>query len=443
MICDYMKKVGTSPSGYGLSWGKKEQCENILCHRPSNHCGTHVTLLCSTFAKFMEDCASVSPEADDCQFVESLCHQMSDALYIEKDRKKKLGLLLQNYLGNEVIGKSWAEYTSDLTISFSPSNAMIANIEVKGEKGRSGGDPLMQNLNYYMTFIENRGELFLEKGCCPCFLMTVVGVSFEIWGVCIAGNPCEYNGHLKLLSDPLATGQFLWIRADEGRMNSLVRTFTAFKHSLKHLSQYYSDLDKTLLGEGQLDFPTPHSFKNSEGSSVMFDYVNAMNHRTFMVRTAEDPPRELVVKFIHSYGKGAHQYCSESSKGAPKLITVEKMPFWNMVVMEYFENLENIVEYAKHEEDKLAVCQKLFHIISLLHAGGFVHGDLRIQNIQVNSTTDQVVILDFDTAGIEGEVKYPYFLKNKTDGIGNDGQLITKKDDLDLIKIISHRIQNL
>ena len=43
-----------------------------------------------------------------------------------------------------------------------------------------------------------------------------------------------------------------------------------------------------------------------------------------------------------------------------------------------------------------------------LHNAGLVFGDVRSPNVKVNITTGKVKLIDFDWAGVEGQVRYPY-----------------------------------
>ena len=51
------------------------------------------------------------------------------------------------------------------------------------------------------------------------------------------------------------------------------------------------------------------------------------------------------------------------------------------------------------------VKKALEDVLCIMHGKGFVHGDLRPQNILV--VNDTIRILDFDWAGREGVVRYP------------------------------------
>ena len=74
---------------------------------------------------------------------------------------------------------------------------------------------------------------------------------------------------------------------------------------------------------------------------------------------------------------------------------------WLMVVMEHVSGCMWADAAQKPLPDQQAA--------ALLHKAGFVHGDLRSNNICVVSGT--VSIIDFAWAGIAGEAAYPVFMK--------------------------------
>jgi len=69
--------------------------------------------------------------------------------------------------------------------------------------------------------------------------------------------------------------------------------------------------------------------------------------------------------------------------------------------------------------------------VQLLHKAGFVHGDLRSNNIMVVSSC--VRLIDFVWAGVAEQVVYPFFMNHidlKWPDGARDGQPISQKHDL-------------
>ena len=95
-----------------------------------------------------------------------------------------------------------------------------------------------------------------------------------------------------------------------------------------------------------------------------------------------------------------------------------------MVVMEY-------VTGCLWDEATDKPVAELQAAVQLLHQAGFVHGDLRSNNILVVSGT--VRIIDFEWVGVAGEAAYPLFMNHIDvewpDG-ARDRQLIKQEHDL-------------
>ena len=109
---------------------------------------------------------------------------------------------------------------------------------------------------------------------------------------------------------------------------------------------------------------------------------------------------------MHRYGKEVHLWCA--GKGiAPELMGFEVLPGgWHMVVMEYLDKA-----WALFDDDKVkgikGVKERFAIAIVELHEAGMVHGDIREANVMVKEGGEVFKLVDFDWAGICGEVRYP------------------------------------
>ncbi len=109
----------------------------------------------------------------------------------------------------------------------------------------------------------------------------------------------------------------------------------------------------------------------------------------------------VLVKFCKSYSKEAH-ICVASSGHAPEFLGMEILSDeCLMMVMEY-------VNGSSWDEAIDKPIAELQAAVLSLHEAGFVHGDLRSNNILVVSGT--VCIIDFEWAGVAGQVVYPFFM---------------------------------
>lgn len=112
--------------------------------------------------------------------------------------------------------------------------------------------------------------------------------------------------------------------------------------------------------------------------------------------------KAVVVKFARSYGKDAQDLLSTEYTLAPKVISHEVLPGgWHAVVM---EKVDGVLPPADLDDETTK--SSLQSAVDILHSNGYVHGDLRPQNILVKSD-HTVCILDFDWAGKCSSAHYP------------------------------------
>ena len=141
-------------------------------------------------------------------------------------------------------------------------------------------------------------------------------------------------------------------------------------------------------------------------------FVDNKNNRTTM---------DVIVKFTNTYGKKVHRFMAEKGY-APELFKVCNLkPNWKVVIMEYKNNLSTVTKNdAKEIRDVVQ---------NVLHKQGYVHGDLRSDNIF--KCSDNITIIDFDWSGTENEVSYPLWINCEIkwpSGV-TCGSLITKEHD--------------
>ena len=103
------------------------------------------------------------------------------------------------------------------------------------------------------------------------------------------------------------------------------------------------------------------------------------------------------LKFTRSYGRAAQDILSGANL-APTVYSCEPLPGgWQAIVMEKINGSKLGMPITN---------EGLKNAVELLHNAGYVHGDLRPQNIlQMDDSTGP--ILDFDWAGEVGSAKYP------------------------------------
>lgn len=129
-------------------------------------------------------------------------------------------------------------------------------------------------------------------------------------------------------------------------------------------------------------------------------------------------------------------------KMAPKLITEdESCDGWKVIVMEYIEG-KTLHECSSTLKDsqKDAIIEMLITAVQSMKDAKFVHGDLRLPNImikdsEVDSESPTPIILDFDWAGIDGEVVYPVNLNPIVDwpDTAKPGSFIHNSHDMHMV----------
>ena len=107
-----------------------------------------------------------------------------------------------------------------------------------------------------------------------------------------------------------------------------------------------------------------------------------------------------------------------------------------MVIMDYLDEdaFTCISGSDKHLE------ADILKAIKTLHGGGLVHGDVRGVNMMKSTKNEETVImlLDFDWAGKDGEVRYPGVMNmsvNRPSGVIRDG-LVQMDHDVAMVKLL-------
>jgi serine/threonine protein kinase len=139
----------------------------------------------------------------------------------------------------------------------------------------------------------------------------------------------------------------------------------------------------------------------------------------------------ICIKFVRQYSSEAHVFCA--SRGfAPELKGFDKLPGgWYMVVM---EDISDTYREVNSSADLVQHCDEIAKKIDELHQHHYVHGDIRNTNVMVRKDGEAgFMLVDFDWAGIIGEVRYPSNINitemRRPEGV-LDGELITAEHDM-------------
>ncbi|KAG2082262.1 hypothetical protein BD769DRAFT_1633430 [Suillus cothurnatus] len=184
-------------------------------------------------------------------------------------------------------------------------------------------------------------------------------------------------------------------------------------------------------------YPTPDTYLRDK-ISVRFKYERSLECDascvTYLAKTKEDNPINVVVKFVTRYSEDVHKAMAEA-EFAPKLLyygkidVMEGMPSYGglrMVVMEY---VDGMTAYSSPQLPP-SFHQELTKAIEYCHGKGFVFGDLRKPNIMITKD-GKVQLIDFDWAGREGKVTYPVSISPAIDwpeGVQGLGPILKQHD---------------
>lgn len=126
-------------------------------------------------------------------------------------------------------------------------------------------------------------------------------------------------------------------------------------------------------------------------------------------RGTDDVPVRVVVKFCFRYGKQVHAALAARKRAPALYFCAPLLCGVTMVVMQHVENGE--IAQTKYDRTTLpeTVMKDIADALETLRSRGFVHGDVRRPNIVVfeDAGEPHAMLLDFDWAGVDGQVFYP------------------------------------
>ncbi|KAI6021983.1 hypothetical protein EDC04DRAFT_2575428 [Pisolithus marmoratus] len=400
----------------------------IPCGRPRKYEDFVPTvLLHPVFGQFIEDTKEIEVSAEDNKLVVELADAMSDLYKNEAERIDRVETVLNTFdihFASTTIKRTGFQTDGDVAVK----DYRYAIAEFKNEAGNTSGEPYFQSIGYYLESTRKEAVI-MSSSPLPCFLLSFFGPY-----IVFAGAAWNLRPTIQLLSMPIA---FNIHSTDTDNLLVLARHMAAFRKAAQTLKQYYEDLRPTQLlpnmPSPQL-FPYPTTYTSTvDGTNRQILYQQQLEHKLVFFGTKSTEGSAFVdricVKFVRRYSPGAHEHCA-SAGCAPALRSFEKIPGgWFMVVMDDLSNdYETLAKMSAPVPTKSLIHAKL----AGFHRAGFVHGDIRDTNIVVSkSDNTQFRIIDFDWAGIAGEVKYPAFLNpevRRPEG-ATDGEFILAEHD--------------
>ncbi|CAJ0629132.1 13247_t:CDS:1 [Entrophospora sp. SA101] len=395
----------------------------------------------------MLDCESTSFDDERKEKIFKLACAMGNTYDSENDREKEFENKLNSFLGYNIDGKDRKKRNCNEEVRFdalvkleyskSEKDALLVGFEYKNESSKV--DPYVQISTYYQEYVvqhaEDDEDLILNT-CIPCFLVCLHGTQFEIAGT-VFGE--------RVTICPLIAENLI-VRPDffESWINQLTRIFCSLHEAIKTLEKYYSEC--LLVPEKKIDrnvgrFPWIRSY-TKDSLVVSFQYkkrcVDILQSLVYLVEENDDTKH--IVKFSETYGYDAHSFCAEHQI-APKIIHYSDINSgYKFIVMQYLDGYETINSlFSKvKKEDLKEIKNSIKLAVGILHDKNFVHGDFRLNNILAKKVEDRWVIkiIDFEWAGPEGKIRYPYVTMNPKIKWHNEvkpGNLIRKSHDIHLL----------
>ena len=299
---------------------------------------------------------------------------------------------------------------------------MLVNVEVKNELGLGGGAIHVKNAAYVAAHAFQAKKI-RGKSICPTLLIELAGPNMSLSGAVYTDMA---------LCDQLSPMVSLLWQPHSRLMVQAAKCFAAIRKALPSLRSFYEALDKQAMQQQeltrQLENPYATSFIGSQGSAQPL--YNEKLSRTCFKAPLDSQEGLVLVKFCKSYSKDAH-ICLSSHGYAPNLVAMASLTDgWLMVIMEFV----NMCLWDEAPKKPVAALEAAVH---LLHQAGFVHGDLRSNNIFV--LAESVRVIDFEWAGVVGQSAYPLFMNHTDltwlDG-ARDGQPIKQEHDLYWLKLL-------
>lgn len=316
----------------------------------------------------------------------------------EKPRKTKKNKAKQTIVKE----KSIAKYIQSNVIGASEKSRVHEEVpvviaEIKNEEGCTTSEPLVEAMGYYNCFalaatLANNSIPLLW----PSLIILHVGKSIRVYGAVtfIRVNPESQQREPHYLCEHLYSLQLN--DHDEKALQEMCKFLVVLCDQVKSILEFRSvkGMDPGCAGIPFLIRDDPNFLRQTGFVELIPNthvYVNGC----------------YVWKFTRHYSQEAHERAAEL-KIAPKLHYCNTLGEWKLVCMQKVSG-----EMVNHKtlRDNQELWNEFNQRVALFHEAGFVHGDMRQQNIMFGSLPGQEAksffILDFDWAGKENQVRYP------------------------------------
>ncbi|KAL0565300.1 hypothetical protein V5O48_016723 [Marasmius crinis-equi] len=390
--------------------------------------------------------------------VMELCRELANIRAGEEsERYRKLEGILTELLGVTVVAQARSGEGARLdfaclhTVHGSLKVPFLV-VEIKAEMATIN-DPLMQDIRGYLSFLRAVKDWYpVTKTNAPAFVLSIHGCTITVGGVALPAN-AQYQH----LAPGLRCVYGVHITSEFDTVVPLAATFHALAKGVASVEKMYDKVRLELSSSGTLrasDISGLGKYRRSR----FFPWINCFGYRgegqsgalgwipfrwlaplkstaacsTFLIETissatailpaplshvtlrrdtdyTEIPiPHRLVLKFVrrNRYGYEAHRHMAMNHNLAPKLFSYERFDIegyelFSIVVMEWVgeEHKQALDPSSKFRPIALkSARQNMEKAVRILHHEGFVHGDLRSENVLVHEKCGSILLVDFDFA---------------------------------------------
>ncbi|KAI8972422.1 hypothetical protein BD414DRAFT_218607 [Trametes punicea] len=450
-----------------VSQFKIEQDRYILCNgRPMNQSAAPVTIYHEAFARLKENLKKInrgeSVGDQYCDFVAQTGGLFLNSCQIydsERSREEAVMKQLGDILGvrwelrNVDDGKKVALVDGIARVEMSDAvfqqSPIVACVELKNELGLNGICEIQVTATYEKAVAREEYAQIRDVSCCPCLLISFAGPYICFYGAVLTDV---------FIVQPFTDYIFLGGDPDAGeRIERVAKIFVEVRRALDELRLWYQSLR---VGGGNPEVPShilpqPTYARESDRALLStLQFLDRFNypgcrHRRPGRRSVGDFQRslfharlngaEVLVKFCFQYGEQAHRVLAEHDPPlAPRLhACVPLVGGVTMVVMDIVPGGKTAWEESRKGSLPDSLIDDIETALHVLGREGLVHGDVRSPNVVLADRADGKtggMLIDFDWAGKDGEVRYPSLLNKSVEwqqGV-EDGKPIRSEHDWEM-----------
>ncbi|KAH8826528.1 hypothetical protein DL96DRAFT_1529909 [Flagelloscypha sp. PMI_526] len=331
------------------------------------------SLLDKTLCKFRHDVTHLEPTHNDYTDFHALQAEIFNSFDHEIDRQTALNNVLARILperpdsntkGNlsVIVGdKKFFYYVQDLRNNL-PGLNIIPNIKLMN------------------SYVENCRHHLEEKefSWCnlPAILLCQIGPLLDIAVAVFTERPVVEH----------ITSILLNIHSTNlKQMKAGARSIAALRAATLELKSIYPDLITNRQRQAEYPFPRSFTYANK---SFTFTYTDPLHDKLVFRARVNQTNSPIFVKFSLQYSKDAHALAHDRGF-APKLLAVERIEKWYMIIMEgHSDDFIPLLEAKTDWLDFTSVQKEVKRQVKNLQDAGYLQGDIRDVNMLITKQYD-------------------------------------------------------